>query len=300
VTAEQRGASRPIVVFVAITYALSIALSFVIGLTGGYQSRLIGLAFLSMLIPATAVVIVDLAMDERIASGWNRLPLAYVPVALLLIPLVMHAAMLPMTVVVDGRLPWENWLTPQADGWFHTPASRGWGVLTLNALVARIAINALVGLVIVSVLASFEEVGWRAWLLPRLMVRFGARRAVVLTAVIWAFWHTPYQLSGLQHIAGVSPGRLALTMPIAIFGPGLVIGWLWLRTRSIWIVSLAHGALNNWGQYAFKYMQDTDADETIVLIAGGAALAVVGGLLLTFAGTTNATKTALDSVGARD
>ena len=255
-TAEPPGASRPIVVFVAITYALSIALSLVIGLTGGCQSRLIGLAFVSMLIPAIAVVIVDLAMDEKIASGWNRLPLAYMPVALLLIPLVMHAAMLPMTVVVDGRLPWESWLPPQRDGLFHTPASRGWGVLTLNALVARIAIR--------------------------------------------AFWHTPFQLSGLQHIAGVSPGRLALTIPIAIFGPGLVIGWLWLGTRSIWIVSLAHGALNNWGQYAFKYMQDTDADEMIVLIAGGAALAVAGGLLLTFAGTTNATKTALDSVGARD
>jgi membrane protease YdiL (CAAX protease family) len=300
VTAEHQGAGRPIVVFVAIAYGLSIALSLIIALTGGYQSRLIGLAFVSMLIPAIAVVIVDLTMNEPVASGWNRMPLAYIPLALLLIPLVMHAAMLPMTVVVDGRLPWESWLTPQADGLFHTPASRGWGVLTLNALVARIAINAIVGLIIVSVLAFFEEIGWRAWLLPRLAVRFGARRAVVLTAVIWAFWHTPFQLSGLQHIAGVSPGRLALTMPIAIFGPGLVIGWLWLRTRSIWIVSLAHGALNNWGQYAFKYMQDTDADETIVLIAGGAALVIAGGLLLTFAATANATKTALDSAGARD
>jgi hypothetical protein len=48
---------------------------------------------------------------------------------------------------------------------------------------------------------------------------------------------------------------LALTVPVGIFAAGLVIDWLWLKTESIRIVSLAHGALNNWGQYAFKYMQ---------------------------------------------
>jgi len=48
----------------------------------------------------------------------------------------------------------------------------------------------------------------------------------------------------------------------------LVIGWLWLKTESIWIVSLAHGALNNWGQYAFKYMQFVQAPDLIVVSAG--------------------------------
>jgi membrane protease YdiL (CAAX protease family) len=31
---------------------------------------------------------------------------------------------------------------------------------------------------------------------------------------------------------------------------GLIIGWLWLRTESIWLAAIAHGAMNNWGQYA--------------------------------------------------
>ena len=107
-------------------------------------------------------------------------------------------------------------------------------------------------MVIVSFLAFFEEVGWRAWLLPRLVDRLGMRRGIWLTAVIWAFWHTPYVLSGIQHIDGFPVLRTALIVPIGTIGPGLVIGWLWVRTESIWIVSIAHGAFNNWGQYRFQ------------------------------------------------
>jgi hypothetical protein len=71
--------------------------------------------------------------------------------------------------------------------------------------------------------------------------RRGAGAAVVVTSAISAVWHVPFQLSGIQHIDGVSPVTLALTVPFAIFGVGLVIGSLWLKTESIWIVTLAHG-----------------------------------------------------------
>lgn len=99
---------------------------------------------------------------------------------------------------------------------------------------------------------------------------------------IWRLWHVPFQLSGIQHIDGISPTRLALTLPIGIAAAGLIIGWLWLRTESIWIVSLAHGALNSWGQYALKYMKES-VNPTADARAGGAgglAMLLVGILLL--------------------
>ena len=175
--------------------------------------------------------------------------------ALFLIPGVLHAVMLPLMSIVNGPIQWQDWLTLQADGLFHTPDSRGWGTLTTQALIGRIAINALAGLLIVSFLALFEEVGWRGWLLPRMKDRIGGRRAVVAVSLIWALWHIPFQLSGIQHIDGVSPVRLALTLPLGTAAAGLIIGWLWLRTESIWLAAIAHGAMNNWGQYAFKYYE---------------------------------------------
>lgn len=271
-----------IATFVAVAYALSVALSLIVGLTGGYQSPYIGLQFLSMLIPALAVLGVRPLTGGAVRVDWHRLPWTYVPVALLLLPIVMHAAMFPVAATYEGRFPWQGWLTPQADGLLHSSTERGWGVMTPMGLAGRVALNAAVGVVVVSIMAIFEEIGWRAWLQPRLQVRMGARRAVLLTSAIWAAWHIPFQLSGVQHVDGVSPVMLALTLPIGTFGAGLVIGWLWLRTESIWIVSLAHGALNNWGQYAFKYMQFVRAPELIVVSAGSLAVLVVGAFLLMF------------------
>ena len=143
-------------------------------------------------------------------------------------------------------------------------------------------LNALVGLIVVSSLALFEEVGWRAWLLPRLVDRIGVRRAIVATSIIWALWHVPFQLSGIQYVEGVSPLGVSVTIVPGTMAAGLILGWLWLRTESIWLVALAHGASNNWGQYAFKYIKDsgTPDQDMAVLGAGFLALFSVGVLLV--------------------
>lgn len=286
-----------ILAFVAITYALAIALSIVVGATGGHASPLIGLGFGTMFIPATAVLLLRATKGEGPRVDFTRLAPRFTPVALLLMPGVLHATMLPVTSALEGGLPWRDWLHGRADHLYHTPDELGWGVLTFGELAARIAVNAIVGLVLVSILAWFEEIGWRAWLLARLMDRIGARRAVVASSVILALWHVPFALAGIQHLEGVSPPTTALLMPMGIFASGLILGWLWVRTRSIWIVALAHGALNDWGQYAFKYMRDIPVrDQIIVLEAGSLSLLVVGTLLVAFTlpPEANFTREALD------
>ena len=277
---------RPLFAFIAIAYTLSIALSLVVGSTGGGQSRFaFGMGVASMFVPAVATLVVVLAMKAKAPLlGGNRLPLRYLPIALLLMPIVMHAAMLPVAAYLWGGLPWANWLTPEADGLYHTPATRNWGVLTSTGLVARITTNTVVGLAANSSLAVFEEIGWRAWMLPRLMECLNVQRAVTASAIIWAFWHTPFALGGIHHLPGIPILLVAVTLPILTIGAGLVIGWLWVRTQSIWIVALAHGALNNWGQYAFKFMEDGGPGgqprDMMILGAGGLALLMVGSLLV--------------------
>src|SRR5580765_7712534 len=97
-------AQQSVLVFVAAAYAQSVALSLVIGLTGGYESRWIGLGYLSMLIPAISVQIAKATIRVTEASaGWRDFPLRYLPLALFLMPLVMHAAMLPVAAAL-GRL----------------------------------------------------------------------------------------------------------------------------------------------------------------------------------------------------
>ena len=57
-----------VLVFVATAYALSIVLGLVVGLTGGYEGRLIGLRYLSMLIPALAVLVCRFTMPQEVPS----------------------------------------------------------------------------------------------------------------------------------------------------------------------------------------------------------------------------------------
>ena len=273
--------TRSTAAFVAIAYTLAVVIGAAVARTGKH-----GFAYLTMFIPAIAVLVVSTTTGEGLRIDWKRLPLRYAPLALLLIPSLLHSVMMPLTAALEGGLPWQDWLTPGADGLFHNPADRGWGTLTTGGLAARLAMNALVGLAVVSGLAFFEEIGWRAWLLPRVVAKSGPRRAVLIVAMLWALWHVPFIVSGMYPAFNARPGVLQLTavMVMGNIAFGLVIGWLWLRTESIWIVTLAHGSLNNWGQYAFKFMRDFRfANDLLVLAAGIAAVLVVGTALLAFA-----------------
>jgi membrane protease YdiL (CAAX protease family) len=50
-------------------------------------------------------------------------------------------------------------------------------------------------LVAIAVGAFGEEAGWRGYALPRLQARLGSVRATLVLALLWAAWHTAYNLS---------------------------------------------------------------------------------------------------------
>jgi len=245
--------------FIAITFSLSILLSLIIGATGGYESKFISLQFASMPIPAIATLMMTNYFKAPIKEiKWNKLPVYWLVLALLLMPVTIHITCLPLiNFLNNGTFPWQSWLTTKEKGLYISPSNFGWGALTSGELVLKILINALMGVIIVSVLAFLEEIGWRGWMLPRLIKQFNLKKGIFIGSLVWALWHVPFMLSGILYLKAVPVYLIVLINPFGIIGAGLVISWLWTKTKSIWIVSIAHGALNNWGQYAFKYMQDS-------------------------------------------
>jgi len=92
-----------------------------------------------------------------------------------------------------------------------------------------------------SVLAFGEEMGWRGYLLPKLMP-LGKFRAYGLLGMIWGLWHWPLVLAGFMYPGAPLAGVLMFTaLTIAL---GIYINELTLRHRSCVLAGWIHGVFN--------------------------------------------------------
>lgn len=98
-----------------------------------------------------------------------------------------------------------------------------------------------VGALFNSIFAFGEEIGWRGWLVPALRP-LGTWPALLLTGVIWGIWHSPVILLGYNF------GRTDITGVLFMIGGcvawGILLGWVRLRSASVWPAVIAHGSLN--------------------------------------------------------
>lgn len=66
--------------------------------------------------------------------------------------------------------------------------------------------------------------------------------ALVLSGVIWGLWHAPLTLKGYDYPALGAWAAVLFVGFCVIFGA--LLGWLRLRTRSVWPAVIAHASLN--------------------------------------------------------
>jgi membrane protease YdiL (CAAX protease family) len=264
--------------FIVLSLAASICVGFAAAMMGGSQSSMIvPLGLTAMLSPAFAAwLAARICRDPFGTFGVKSFPLVYLPVALFAVPVVQHAVDMPVMFLSFGYLPWFPWLSPDSTGLFHPPPEMHLGeAITVGGLARGLALKAVLGLLIVSLFGLGEEVGWRGYMQRRVVRQHGIAQGIALTAAIWAAWHLPYSISGLHHIAEVPLYALLVIMPVGHLGLGLFLGWLYQRTGSIWLAAIAHGAANNWGQFAFRFMEG-DAANLSLAIGNSLAILTLG------------------------
>jgi len=244
---------RSVVIFTAIAFVLAWLVALPLWLGDGLATPLFPIIAIAMMAtPTIAALIVVFFIDRparraRTLGLWPLKPVGRLIGYSLLgifVPIVLALAALPIGALLGvypadfvGFSGFEQSITAQlqAVGASGLP-------LPIGALVAVQLLMLPLAAFINLLPALGEELGWRGWLLPKLMP-LGVLPAILISGVIWGLWHAPLILLGYNY-AGV-PGWLGVTMMIGmciVFGA--VFGWLRLRSDSIWPAALAHAALN--------------------------------------------------------
>jgi len=126
-----------------------------------------------------------------------------------------------------------------------------------------------------------EELGWRGFLLTRLMP-LGQWKAILLSGLIWGIWHAPttllYGYNFPQH-----PYLGVLLLPAGFTLLGVILSWLTLKTRSPWVAGLGHGAFNAVAGLIFLLLKpgfDTALAGSPLGLAGWIPMAALVALLI--------------------
>lgn len=218
-------------VFSALVVLLALATAYVIralGLPNGLRS-----SGLFMCVPAVTVLLMLLVVTR---DGYTRVGWASLGLHRLGLRAWGVAIVAPVLVGLVGTA--IVWATPLAA--LVTPDG------TLSTIVGF-----FVQLVVFTLTLSLgEELGWRGYLLPRLLT-LGRTRALLVTGLVWAAWHLPLiYLTPLYHAGG----NRWLVVPLfvaTIVAASFVFGYLRLWTGSTWPAALAHSAHNGaWGTLA--------------------------------------------------
>jgi uncharacterized protein len=152
-------------------------------------------------------------------------------------PILVAALALPLGLlagVVHLDLDGLSGLRALAGDWLD-PAVNSQGLL-LGGIAATVVLF-LVGLIP----CFFEEWGWRGYLAPRLLP-LGMWPALLLSGGLWGLWHAPLVLRGFNY---ESTGVLGMVeMTVACLLAGIVLGWLDIRSGSVWPAVVAHSSNN--------------------------------------------------------
>lgn len=119
-----------------------------------------------------------------------------------------------------------------------------------------------------------EEIGWRGFLLPRLMP-LGKVKAYLILGIIWGLWHGPIIYTGFNY-PGYPIGGIAM-MCVLTIAFGLFLNEMTRHYKSSILAAFIHGAVNAQGVGIWTWM----FPDTNPMLGGGTGLTAIAVWLVT-------------------
>jgi uncharacterized protein len=122
-----------------------------------------------------------------------------------------------------------------------------------GAVLLALPVTATIGMVGTISRALGEEIGWRGFLLPRLVGRLGFTGGCFASGCIWAVWHYPLILSG-SYTSGQKVVYPLVCFTLMVIASAYVLGWFRLKSKSLWPAAMLHASHNLFIQQIFARM----------------------------------------------
>ncbi len=116
-----------------------------------------------------------------------------------------------------------------------------------SGILVAFVTAATVGVLFLAALSIGEEVEWRGFLLPELTKVTSFPIAAIASGLVWAVWHYPLILfaPGLFDFNGLSLDLALPMFTLSLVAVSVVLGWIRLKTGSVWPAVIAHGSHNS-------------------------------------------------------
>lgn len=261
---------RAVIVFVIVACGLAWAVTLPLWLNGGLANPIAGLLLpVMMFTPTIAMLVVVLVLRSpaqhrlRFLGMW---PLRPAGRTILFLVLGLFGPWL-LSLVIAGVSALFGWATidPQNSVVAQQLAATLPGEVDRELITTVIIVQIVatpLNAILSSLLAVGEELGWRGWLTPALRP-MGTWATLLLTGVIWGLWHSPIILLGYNFARPDLSG--VLLMVVGCVAWGILLGWMRLRSASVWPAVLAHGSLN---ASAAVFLALFDAGQLDLALAG--------------------------------
>jgi len=245
------------------------------------QMAFTGLWALAMWGPGIAAIIATLAIAKKPFKllQLNTLgPKRYYLWAWFLPPLLIVLSGLLTILIRTGQLDTEFTFMQQAMEQTGTQLPISTEMLVMIQIIQALLLGPLINVIF----TMGEELGWRGFLLPRLLP-LGQWKALLISGTIWGIWHAPAIAQGHNYPDHPILGILLMTVFCILLG--IIIGWMYLNARSPWVAALAHGSINAWAGLPYLFLKpgfDTVLGGTLTSIPGFLVMGIfIGWLVLT-------------------
>lgn len=247
---------KRIVIFLGFAFGIPWAVALAIALSGVWEANPLQAMTLANLVFISTPVLANIATRLTTKEGWGNFMLR--PNFRRGWRFWLAAWLLPLLAVVAGSAMFYLLFPQSFDptlGEIRKLIASVPALADINPWLFMLSITlqiVLIAMPINAVVSLGEELGWRAYLLPKLMAYFAGaepanasvvRRAALLVGLIHGIWHWPLFFLSTRLDSG-SAFPFPLVYLVFTCSMSILLSWATLRSGSVWPAAIGHGAIN--------------------------------------------------------